>query len=136
MKTKGFSAFPVRDRCSPFYQLNTTYDRNGTIDNFFATVTFSGPRMSTKAATTTRLLKKYYQFITPLKEYLANVLISDGVDKESSVHLETKDDSSLYSELLNSSYIAIKEEGAALTNGRFKCFPVMTDMKEVSVAIL
>lgn len=86
--------------------------------------------MSTKAAVTTRLLKKYYQFVTPLKEYLANILISDGVDNESSVHLETKDDSSLYSELLDASYIAIKGE-AAVTNGRFKCFPVMTDMKEV-----
>jgi hypothetical protein len=92
--------------------------------------------MSTKAATTTGLLKKYYQFVTPLKEYLANVLISDGVDKESSLHLETKDDSPLYSEVLNSSCIAIKGEGAAITNGRFKCFPVMMDMKEVSVAIL
>jgi len=92
--------------------------------------------MSTKAVITTQLLKKYYQFVTPLKEYLANVLISYDVDKESSLHLETKDDSSLYSELLNSSYIAIKGQGAAITNGRFKCFPVMTDMKEVSVATL
>jgi len=73
---------------------------------------------------TSDILKKFYPNVKHLRGYLNDLLES----LESQVNLVNETDSQSYQELLNLSFVGVKE----LTHKKFPFYPPMLEMREVS----
>jgi hypothetical protein len=90
---------------------------------------------SLKPSVTVHLLEKYFAIVKNLRTYLAEILELPSSSQLSIAHAwdATEADSIPYHDLLSSSYVALKVPSNLKTvSPRFKVFPVMIDMREVS----
>jgi hypothetical protein len=79
------------------------------------------------------LLEKYFAVVKDLRTYLSEILALSSPLNIAHPWDATDADSTLYRDLLNMSYVALKAPANLKTvTPRFKVFPVMTDMREVS----
>ena len=79
------------------------------------------------------LLEKYFTVVKDLRTYLTEILELPSPLSGAYSWDAKEADSTHYRDLLNSSYVALKVPAdVKLVVPRFKVFPVMTDMREVS----
>ena len=74
----------------------------------------------------TDILNKFYPNVKDLRSYLNDLLESS--ERNSQVNLVNESDAQSYQELLNLSFVGVRE----LTHKKFQFYPPMLEMREVS----